>query len=455
MKFKLTKTLIEEISLLIEEKKLSSLIYKFENMHPADTAEIIKNINIKTAKTIIQKLNKELSAEILIELEDDIREKILSEFTPKKIAKEVIDNLDSDDATDVIQDLPEEKKIKVLSHIKNQDLAEDIESLLLYEENQAGGLMAKELVKVNINWKLKTCLREMRKQAENLNSIYNVYVVDEQGKLKGTLSLKKLLITASESEISHIYNPNVISVKANDLAENVAIIFKKYDLVALPVLNDENILIGRITVDDVIDFMEEEAEKDYQLASGISEDIEYSDNIINQTKARLPWLIIGAFGGLIGALILEIFTNEDSFIKLALFIPLIAAMAGNAGIQSSALIVQGIANNSLKMNNILNKIIKESAVASFNGIICSIIIFTICVLIGQEIYIGITVGLSLLIVIVCASLFGTIIPLVLEKLKIDPALATGPFITTLNDILSIIIYFSVAKYVIMIMNLNI
>ena len=197
MKFKLTKKLIEEINILIEEKNLSSLIYKFENMHPADTAEIIKNINITTAKTIIQKLNKELSAEILIELEDDIREKILSEFTPKKIAKEVINNLDSDDATDVIQDLPEEKKIKVLSHIKNQDLAEDIESLLLYEENQAGGLMAKELVKVNINWKLKTCLREMRKQAENLNSIYNVYVVDDQGKLKGTLSLKKLLITSS------------------------------------------------------------------------------------------------------------------------------------------------------------------------------------------------------------------------------------------------------------------
>ena len=452
MKFKLTEEILQEIHLLIEDENYSLLIKKLNELHPADIAEIIKNINIETAITIIKKIKEEIAAEILIELEDDIREKILFEFTPKKIAKEVIDNLDSDDATDVIQDLPEDKKIQVLSHIKDKDLVEDIESLLLYEENTAGALMAKELVKVNVNWKLKQCLREMRKQASKLNSIYNVYVVDNEGILKGTLSLKKLLITSSDSEISQIHNPDVVSVQGNDLAENVAVIFKKYDLVALPVLNEKNVLIGRITVDDVIDFMEEEAEKDYQLASGISEDIEYSDNIINQTKARLPWLIIGVFGGLIGAQILEIFTDKSSFIKLALFIPLIAAMAGNVGIQSSALVVQGLANNSLKMNNIINKILKEIAVASFNGIICSIIIFSICMIIGQEIYIGITVGLSLLIVVICASLFGTIIPLILEKVKIDPALATGPFITTLNDILSIIIYFSVAEYVIIMTN---
>ena len=318
--------------------------------------------------------------------------------------------------------------------------------MLDYKEDTAGSLMAKELIKVNENWNTIKCLKEMRKQAENIKTVHTIYVVDDQNNLLGLMSLRKLLLAEKNTEIKKIINKNIISVKASEENENVAILMQKYDLVTMPVIDDFGKLIGRITIDDVIDFVKEEAEKDYQLASGISEDIESNDSIWNLTKARIPWLIIGMIGGIIGALVIGLFNLKTNF-ELVFFIPLIAAMGGNVGVQSAAIVVQGIANKKIKAENIVAKIIKELAVGLFNGLICSIIILCCALVLGYNLPLCLTVSISLLAVTIFAAIFGTFIPLTLDRYNIDPALATGPFITTINDILGLFIYFWIGQII--------
>jgi magnesium transporter len=307
--------------------------------------------------------------------------------------------------------------------------------------------MAKELVKVNENWTTVKCLKEMRRQAEKIKKIHTIYVVNDHNQLLGLLSLKKLLVAEKSTTIKKIINKNIISVKTDENNEEVANIMNKYDLIVIPVVNKDNVLLGRITIDDILDLVKEEAEKDYQMASGISEDVEANDSIWNITRARLPWLLIGLFGGILGAKIIGVFDLENNF-ELAFFIPLIAAMGGNVGVQSAAIVVQGLANNNLQSNNIAKKLIKELGVAIFNGLICSSIILLVTFLIGYGMEISLTVSISLLSVIIFAALFGTFIPLILEKYDIDPALATGPFVTTINDILGLIIYFIIGQAII-------
>jgi magnesium transporter len=435
---------IEQITALILANNSAELSVIISDLHIADIAEIIEDLAIGDAHFLFDLIEEEKSAAVLVELEDDTREELLSDLTPKEIAEEVIDNLESDDAADVIGELSEDKKEKVLAHIEDIEHASDISDLLTYPEDTAGGLMAKELIKVNENWNTLQCLKEMRKQAEDVKKVYTIYVVDDHNKLLGSLSLRRLLLAEKGSAIKSIVNTDIVSVKATEDDEDVANILNKYDLIALPVVDDLNRLIGRITFDDVMDVVKEEAEKDYQMASGISEDVESSDSVWELTRARLPWLLIGMMGGLLGAKVIGIFDLENNF-ELAFFIPLIAAMGGNVGVQSAAIVVQGLANDSLKMENIFQKLLKELGVGLLNGIICSIIILGAAFSLGYSMELSLTVSISLLAVIVFAAVFGTFIPLTLEKHDIDPALATGPFITTVNDILGLFIYFMIGQ----------
>lgn len=443
-KLEITSKFLKQVSTLIKSREQAAIIKIFLEIHPADIAEIIENLNDNEGQYIFEILESQKSADTIIELEDEIRDNFLSELSPKEIAEDLIEKLESDDAVDIISDLSEDKKNKVLTYIEDKSQYNNITDLLSYDTNTAGGLMAKELIKVNENWSTVECLAEMRKQAKRIKKVHTIYIIDNNNILLGLLSLRNLLVSEKSTPIKSIIKKDIISVKSYEKKEVVANIMNKYDLVVLPVVDKNNKLLGRITIDDVIDYVKEDAEKDYQMASGISEDIESNDNIFELTRARLPWLIIGMVGGILGAKIIGVFDLENNF-ELAFFIPLIAAMGGNVGVQSAAIVVQGLANNNLQSNNISNKLIREFGVGLLNGIICSIIILFVTIILGFSFALSITVSISLLSVIIFAAIFGTFIPLILNKYNIDPALATGPFITTVNDILGLIIYFSIGQ----------
>ena len=446
MNFKLTEKFIAHLKQLIEKKKDSHIKSILKDFFPQDIAEIISIIDIAEAKYLFELL-KDKSPEIIIELEEDLREKLLSNLTTKKIAKNLIENLETDDAADVIQEMSDPMQKEVLSQIKNQEHADDIEDLLSYDENSAGALMGKELIKVKKNWSVLRCLGEMRKQAENVEQVYTIYVVDKVDKLIGTISLKQLLLSPEKTFIEKIYNSKIISVSTETKDEDVANIMNKYDLIVLPVVNKQGKLIGRITIDDIVDFIREEAEKDYQMASGITKNIESSDTILTLTKARIPWLLIGLVGGILGAKVIELFLDPKESLQLA-FVPLIAAMAGNIGIQSAAIVVQDLANQYNLTEKWKFKFLKELAVSTINGLICGFLIFMFCYINygGDNLSFAFSLSISLIIVMIYAAIFGTFIPLILNKIKIDPALATGPFITTMNDVIGLFIYFMISKY---------
>ena len=440
---------LKKITNLIDNKNSLTLSKEINKIHIADIADIIEHLSQKQAKYFYDRITEEeKAAAVLIELEDDTRENLLKNLSAKEIAADVIKNLETDDAADVIGEFSEAKKEEILSHIKDLKRASNINELLAYPEDTAGGLMGTELIKVNEKWNTVQCLKEMRKQANNVKKVFTIYVVNDENKLLGLMSLRKLLLTEKSIAIKNIVNNDIISVKATESNENIANIMQKYDLVALPVVDDLGILIGRITIDDVMDVAKEEAEKDYQMASGISEDIESRDSIWELTRARIPWLLIGMIGGVLGAQIIGIFDLKNN-IELAFFIPLIAAMGGNVGVQSAAIVVQGLANKSLNMESISQRLIKELAVGLLNGLICSTIILVAAFGLGYNIKLCLTVSVSLFAVIIFAAIFGAFIPLSLKKYNIDPALATGPFITTINDILGLFIYFWIGKAILL------
>lgn len=382
-----------------------------------------------------------------MELPEDDRKDVLNTFTSKQIATDVINEMDSDDAADLIGELSHDKKHEVISQIEDEEHAKSIVDLLRYDENTAGGLMAKELVKINKDWSVMMSVREMRKQAEEMDEVYSIYVVDNSDHLLGTLSLKKLLTTSTRAKVEDVYNPKVRKVKVTDDVEEVARYIKKYDLYEVPVVDEINRLVGRITVDDILDVITEEAEKDYQMASGISQDIDVQDKILDLTKARLPWLLIGMILEVVASIVLK--GNEHSFTyypTLIIFVPLLSATAGNIGVQSSAIVVQGLANGSLKGFNYAY-FFKELAVAMLSGLIISSCLLLYHYLMYGQIFVGIAISISIMIVILFAAILGTLVPLFLNKIKIDPAIATGPFITTTNDVVGIALYFFIAKII--------
>ena len=447
MEFKISKELITQIENLIQHNNIVELESILHEIHFADIAEIMNDLDTSEAIYLFNLLDSEITAEILLELDDEVRENILRSLSAKEIAEE-LDELDTDDAADIIAELPQSKKAQVISELEDVEHAKDIVDLLRYDENTAGGIMAKELVKVNENWNVLTCVKEMRLQAENVTRVHSIYVVDDEDRLKGRLSLKDLLTTSTKTQISDIYIKKVDYVRVETKDVEVARIMQKYDLEAIPVIDELDRLVGRVTIDDIIDIIKEEADKDYQLAAGISQDVEADDSIFELTKARLPWLVLALFGGFISVKVLSIFEpTMEGHRTILFFTPLIAAMAGNVGVQSSAIVVQGLANNSLN-GSLWNRLLKELSLSLLNGsILAAILILGSHFLLGYPFIIGITVSVALLTVIVIASLVGTFIPIILDKYGIDPALATGPFITTSNDIMGIIIYFSIARLV--------
>jgi magnesium transporter len=446
MSFEITTEFLEKLTSYIEGSKNKSIISLFEEMHYADVAEILDELSFDKVVYIIKLLDSEKTSAVLMELDEDIREKILQNLSAKEIAEEV-EELDSDDAADIIGELSEERQEAVMSQIEDEEQVKEIEELLTYDEDSAGGLMAKELVKVNENWSVLKCVREMRMQAEKVTRVHSIYVVDDLDKLKGRLSLKDLLITSTKTAISEVYIPNVDFVNIHDNLDEVSNKMRKYDLEAIPVVDNDNVLLGRITIDDIVDVIKEEADKDYQLAAGLTQDVEADDSILQLTKARLPWLFLGLLGGVGAFLIMQMFENTFSENAILFFFtPLIAAMAGNVGVQSSAIIVQGLANDDVK-GSINSRLIKEMLLATLNGIVLALFLFLFVWLSIGNINTALAISVSLVAVVIVAGLIGTFVPLFLNKQGIDPAIATGPFITTSNDIFGILIYFMIAKII--------
>ncbi|MEE9362443.1 MAG: magnesium transporter [Cellulophaga sp.] len=444
--FKLSEEHLAEIEQLIENQKDAKLQLLLKEVHYADVAEIINALKQEHTVYLIKLLDSDKTSDILTELDDDVRESILNQLSSKEIAEE-IDELDTDDAADIVAELPKEIVQEVISELEDRGHAKDIVELLRYDENSAGGLMAKELVKVNENWNVLTCVKEMRSQAESVTRVHSIYVVDDEDKLKGRLSLKDLLTTSTKTHIKDIYISKVDYVDVHEKPEEVAKIMSKYDLEAIPVIDEIGRLVGRITIDDIVDVIREEAEKDYQLAAGITQDVEADDSIWELTRARLPWLFLGLLGGIGAALIMGDFESILKEFPVIFFLtPLIAAMAGNVGVQSSAIIVQGLANDDVR-GSINKRLVKEMLLAALNGFILAIFLFLFVWVWKDEIYTALAVSISLVLVIIVAGIVGTFIPLFLNKRGIDPAIATGPFITTSNDIFGILIYFWVAKII--------
>lgn len=445
--------LIDQIRSLKEGNKTSDLKKVLKEIHPVDISDAISQLSVGEKTQIIRLLDNDLSAAVLLELDEEERKEILDKLSPKEIASEIIIEIESDDAADLVGELKGKRQREVIAEIESNssEYAEDIVDLLQFPEDTAGGIMGKELVSVNQEWSVIRTVREMRRQAEGLNEVYSVYVVDDKEKLLGALGLKKLLTSPTNTRIKELYKPEINFVKTNDSLEEVANFFQRYDMFEAPVVDELGRLAGKITVDDVIDFMREEADKDYQLASGISNTVDPTDGVWDMVKARLPWLLIGVFGGVLGSLILKSNEQEMSVVPmLVLFVPLIAATAGNVGVQSSAIVVQALANGSLKGLSSKN-LLKEMGLAIISGFVLAGVIFLYNIVFNHDqidyFKASITISTALFVVVLVSATIGTVVPLLLFKRGVDPAIATGPFITTSNDLLGIIIYFFLAKFI--------
>ena len=440
---------IKRIQQLADNHDSDMALRELEGLHPADIAELIMSLPLREAEWLFNLLeDNEEKADVIMELDEEDRKKLLEGMQPEEIGH-FIDLLDTDDAVDLIQELDKEDREEVIQHIDDVEQAGDIVDLLQYDEDTAGGLMGTELIEVNENLSMPECISEMRRQAEDLDDIYNVYVVDNDGRLKGVLPLKTMITAPSASKIKHVMETEPVSVKSDTPIEDVAIDFEKYDLVAMPVVDSIGRLVGQITVDDVMDEVREQSERDYQLASGLSSDVDAGDSVWEQTKARLPWLLIGVIGGIVNSLILGGFEAQiQAVTALAIFIPLIGGTGGNVGVQASAIVVQGLANGRLDLKNAARQIAREVLVALLNAIVISSVVFFYVMLTQSELrwVVATSVASSLFAVVIFATVFGTFVPLTLERLNINPALATGPFIQITNDVVGLLIYVGMSSF---------
>lgn len=432
---------IERIRDIVDRKDEAAARAELEHLHPADIAELYQNLDLDQAEFLYRLLDEETAADVLMELDDDDRARLLEGMGAGEIARQ-IEHLDTDDAVDIIQQLDEEDRDEVLSQIDDVEQAGDIIDLLKYDEDTAGGLMGTEMVVVNENWSMPECIREMRQQAEDMDEIYYVYVVDDDYRLRGIFPLKKMITHPSVSKIKHVMETDPVSVKADTPIDEVALDFEKYDLVAMPVVDSIGRLLGRITVDDVMDQVRESSERDYQLASGLSSDVDADDSILAQTKARIPWLLIGVASGILASLILGGFEDQlKAVTALALFIPIIGGTGGNVGVQASAIVVQGLANGTLSVREFASQLGKEIVIGLLNAtVLTAVVLVYNLITLPDNLAVTMSVAVSLFTVVMFASILGTVVPLTLEKMHINPALGTGPFIQISNDILGIIIY---------------
>lgn len=440
------KELLLLIKPLLESSDSVGIKEVLSEYRPEDIADIFWDIELDEAKMLIRVLEKESAVEVIRSLDPELQERLFKGFDAKEIADDVVAYLDSDDSVDILNLLPTRKAEEVLSFLDDQDYAKNLAAMLHYDDDIAGGLMAKELIQVKHNWTVSQCIEEIRKQAEEVESVHAVYVTDDRNILKGVVSLKDIVLAKAHTSVIEITNTEFISINAYATGEEVARLMNKYDLITIPVVDSMNRLIGRITIDDVVDFIKEEADKDFQLQAGLSESVESEDKVLILSRARLPWLMVGLVGGLGSSMLVSNFEGDiKSLPQMAFFMPVVAAMGGNAGVQSSAIIVQGLANNTLKSKNIMPKLGKEFTVSLLNGLVCSAILLLFNVMVGHGYDLSMVVSIALITVIIFASLLGTITPLILERLKVDPALATGPFITTTNDVIGLGVYFLLGR----------
>jgi magnesium transporter len=444
IQFELSKEYLEKLKEAIDARDDLFIRSSLENVKSADIASLFYEIDSADSKYVIEVLSTESGAEIINDLDTDFRQRFLKYFNAEEIA-DFVNYLDSDDAVDILNEIPVKKREEVIANLESEEQASYILDLLRYEEDCAGGLMAKELIKANVNWTIVQCIDEIRRQAENVTKIYSVYVVDNQQKLLGRVSLKRIILSEDNTRIADIYDTDVVSVETYLHEEEVAEIMRKYDLEAVPVVNVQGKLVGRITIDDIIDVITNMAEEERQLMSGISESVEEDDTVWVLSRARLPWLIIGMVGGMLGAQFIGIFEKDIAIIPaLAFFIPLITATGGNVGIQSSSIVLQSLANRSVFEDSLAKRLYKVTAVALLNGVVLAAFVFAVTIIIWNTQKLSLVVAIALFCVVLLASVMGTITPLILDKFKINPALASGPFITTANDLLGLGVYFTVA-----------
>ncbi|GGZ37015.1 magnesium transporter MgtE [Echinicola pacifica] len=443
--FELSKEYLESLRDSVEAQDVSGISESIEGANEADVAALLDELDMEEALFVLRVLEREFAADVLIELDEEPQFKVVQEMESAELAA-LLDHMESDDAVDILNQLVVKDREEVISHIQEKEKSGYIQELLRYEEGSAGSLMAKEFIKANLNWTVVQTIEEIRRQAENVEKIYSIYVVDNKESLLGRVALKKIILSSADTKVKDIYEEDLISVPTYMDEEEIAEIMRRYDLEAVPVVNAKNKLVGRITVDDVLDVMREQAEEDMQAMSGISDDVEESDSVFRLTKARLPWLFIGIVGGLLGAKLIGGYNaGLSKYIQLASFIPLITATGGNVGIQSSSLVVQSLAAKSVFAESLGRRFAKVLMVAMLNGLVLGLVVFgTVVFIYNNEVKFGIVVGLALFCVVLLASFMGTVTPIVLDKFGVNPAMASGPFITTANDLLGLAVYFFVA-----------
>lgn len=442
----LTPELTKELKGYLETNELGKLQRIFLSMHPTDIAAFIDNLSDDDATRALRVLPDESVADVIVEMDEDRRQEILSLVPEREIATLIVQNMDTDDAADLIREMDSARQDAILSYVPDLDQAGNIVDLLHYDEDTAGGVMRKEMIVVNANWSMPMCLDDMRHQAEELDEIYYVYVVDDLQRLIGILPIKTVITNPSISEIRYVMLPNPVILHESDSMDTVIKTFDQYDLVAIPVVDAIGRLKGVITIDDVMDEMREKHEAESQMVSGISSEIDTSDNIFKQTGARLPWLLIGMIGGIFNSQLLGVYDSVFATIpQISLFIPLIGGTGGNVGMQSSTIVVQDLARGTLDTKKIPRTILNDLCVALVIASVISMVVFLYNYFYIKNMLVMASVSLSLFTVVIFASLFGSIIPLIMHAVKIDPARATGPFITILNDLIGMFVYMTITQ----------
>lgn len=440
LQFELTKEFRDRFQIALDEQDDSFIRHILEDVKAADITSLLYEFNADESKYVMDLLPIEIQAEIISDLDSDTRKNYLKVYQSAEIAT-FLNHLDSDDIADILNELAIKTREEVISDLE-PELRAQVTELLRYEENVAGGLMAKELIKAHVNWTVVQCVEEIRKQAENVSKFYTVYVVGDDDKLLGKVALQDLIVSEARTRVADIYEEDIVSVETYQEDSEVAEVMQKYDLESVPVVNVQGQLVGRITIDDVVDVITEQADEERQIMAGISEDIEEDDSVWRNTRARLPWLLIGIFGGLMNAKFMGLFEAELMRVTaIAFFTPLIQATGGNVGIQSSSLIVQSLANPGFVDEGLWKRLVKVFFVAILNGVFLSVLVFGANVLLFGEYQLSTVVSLALFSVVLFASFIGTITPLILNRFGYNPALAAGPFITTTNDLLGLTIYF--------------
>jgi len=445
MELELTKEYVEQLRQAVDEQDNVFISQSLFEQHPADISAVLDELETHECKYIIDLLPRQISAEIISNLDADTRKKFLRVFQSQEVA-DLLEFIDSDDAADMLEEQPVKFREEIIALIHDPKIADDIIELLHYDDDCAGGLMAKELIKANINWTITQTIEEIRRQAENVDKIFSVYVVDDYDKLLGIVGVKNILLARGNTKISDIFDDEIIALESYRESWEVVEMMRKYDLEAVPVVNMAGKLLGRITIDDVVDVITEQAAEEQQMMAGISDDVEVEDSIWRSAKARLPWLLIGMGGGLAGAQFMGLFESELRIVPaMAFFIPLITATGGNVGIQSSTVIVQSLANSTGLDDSYWNKIFRIMLIGLLNALVISTIVFLFAWVTGQPINLSLVVASALFSVVLLSSLMGTITPLILDNYGINPALAAGPFITTANDLMGLAVYFGVAR----------